>query len=67
MPISEYLNAIRKKVGHDLVALTAVAISVFDQQGRLLLGRMPKQDFGLCQAERSIRMSSLPKRLCANV
>jgi len=39
MPISAYLKAIRDKVGHDLVALTAVSISILDQQNRLLLGR----------------------------
>ncbi len=39
MPISDYLKTIRAKVGHDLVALTAVSISVFDDKGCLLLGR----------------------------
>ena len=39
MPISAYLKAIRDKIGHDLVALTAVSISVFDEQNRLLVGR----------------------------
>jgi 8-oxo-dGTP pyrophosphatase MutT (NUDIX family) len=39
MPISSYLKAIREKVGHDLVTLTAASISVFDDQGRVLLGR----------------------------
>jgi len=39
MPISDYLKALREKVGHDLVALTAVSISIFDDQGRLLLGK----------------------------
>jgi 8-oxo-dGTP pyrophosphatase MutT (NUDIX family) len=39
MPISDYLKTIRAKVGHDLLTLTAVSISVFDDQGRLLLGK----------------------------
>jgi 8-oxo-dGTP pyrophosphatase MutT (NUDIX family) len=39
MPISAYLKAIREKVGHDLVALTAASISVFNHQGSLLLGK----------------------------
>ncbi len=34
MPISEYLKNIRAKVGHDLVALTAASISIFDDNGR---------------------------------
>src|SRR5262249_36543830 len=38
MPISAYLKSIRAKVGHELVALTAVSISVFDQD-RLLFGK----------------------------
>ena len=37
MPVSSYLAAIRAKVGHDLVALTAVSISIFDSNARLLL------------------------------
>jgi 8-oxo-dGTP pyrophosphatase MutT (NUDIX family) len=39
MAISDYLKAIRAKVGHDLVALTAASISIFDADGRVLLGR----------------------------
>src|ERR1700761_5692223 len=39
MPISEYLKAIRAKVGNDLVVLPAVSVSVLDDQGRLLLGK----------------------------
>ncbi|WP_244425282.1 NUDIX domain-containing protein [Bradyrhizobium sp. STM 3843] len=39
MPISDYLKAIRAKVGHDLVTLTAASISIFDVDGRVLLGR----------------------------
>ncbi len=39
MPISDHLRAVRSKIGHDLLATTAVSISVFDNQGRILLGR----------------------------
>lgn len=39
MPISAHLKAVRDKVGHDLLATTAVSISIFDSQDRLLLGR----------------------------
>ena len=38
MPISSHLKAVRDKVGHDLLTLTAASISVFDSSGRLLLG-----------------------------
>jgi 8-oxo-dGTP pyrophosphatase MutT (NUDIX family) len=38
MPISSHLRAVRDKVGHDLLTLTAASISVFDSSGRLLLG-----------------------------
>jgi 8-oxo-dGTP pyrophosphatase MutT (NUDIX family) len=38
MPISDHLRAIRDKIGHDLLATTAVSISVFDGDGRILLG-----------------------------
>jgi 8-oxo-dGTP pyrophosphatase MutT (NUDIX family) len=39
MPISPYLKAVREKVGHDLLTMTAVSISIFDSEGRLLLGK----------------------------
>src|ERR1700689_5143949 len=39
MPISAYLKGLRDKIGHDLVTLTAVSISVFDEKNRLLLGK----------------------------
>lgn len=45
MPISDYLKTIRAKVGHDLVALTAVSISVFDDCGRLLFGQDAEMGF----------------------
>ncbi|WP_024511020.1 NUDIX domain-containing protein [Bradyrhizobium sp. ARR65] len=45
MAISDYLKAIRAKVGHDLVALTAVAAVIFDDQGRLLLGQDSEMGF----------------------
>jgi 8-oxo-dGTP pyrophosphatase MutT (NUDIX family) len=38
MPISSHLAAVRAKVGHDLLTMTAASISVFDGSGRLLLG-----------------------------
>jgi ADP-ribose pyrophosphatase YjhB (NUDIX family) len=39
MPISDHMKAVRDKIGHDLLATTAVSISIFDAQNRLLLGR----------------------------
>jgi 8-oxo-dGTP pyrophosphatase MutT (NUDIX family) len=39
MPISDHLKAVRDKIGHDLLATTAVSISIFDSHDRLLLGR----------------------------
>ena len=44
MPISSYLKSVREKVGHDLLTMTAVAIAVFDAEGRLLLGRDSEMD-----------------------
>jgi 8-oxo-dGTP pyrophosphatase MutT (NUDIX family) len=38
MPISSHLAAVRAKVGHDLLTMAAASISVFDSNGRLLLG-----------------------------
>ena len=37
MPMSPHLMAVRAKVGHDLLTLTAASISIFDEQQRLLL------------------------------
>jgi 8-oxo-dGTP pyrophosphatase MutT (NUDIX family) len=37
MPMSPHLLAVRAKVGHDLLTMTAASISVFDSSGRLLL------------------------------
>lgn len=39
VPISDYLRALRAKVGHDLVLVPSVTGLVFDAQGRLLLVR----------------------------
>jgi 8-oxo-dGTP pyrophosphatase MutT (NUDIX family) len=39
MPISSHLKAVRAKIGHDLLAITAASISVFDDKGRILLGK----------------------------
>ena len=36
MPISAHLQAVRAKVGHDLLTLTAASACVFDDSGRLL-------------------------------
>jgi 8-oxo-dGTP pyrophosphatase MutT (NUDIX family) len=44
MPISSYLKSIREKVGHDLITLPAVAVSIFDAEGRLLFGRDAEMD-----------------------
>ena len=37
--MSEHLQSIRKKVGHDLLVLPSVAVAVLDEYGRLLVGR----------------------------
>lgn len=39
MPISEFLRALRARIGHDLLLLPAVTGLVFDVAGRLLLQR----------------------------
>lgn len=39
MAISAYLQALRERVGHDLVLLPSVAVLVWDDHGRLLLMR----------------------------
>src|SRR5690242_3658184 len=38
MPISEYLRAVRNKVGHDLLVLPSAAIVIKDESGRVLFG-----------------------------
>ena len=38
MPMSDYLRAIREKVGHDLLVLPSAAAVVQDEQGRVLFG-----------------------------
>lgn len=45
MSISAHLKAVRDKVGHDLLTLTAASISVFDEVGRLLLGEDAETGF----------------------
>ena len=45
MPISSYLKSVREKVGHDLLAMTAVSISILDVDRRLLLGRDVEMNF----------------------
>jgi 8-oxo-dGTP pyrophosphatase MutT (NUDIX family) len=44
MPISSYLKSVREKVGHGLLTMTAVSISIFDTERRLLLGRDAEMD-----------------------
>jgi 8-oxo-dGTP pyrophosphatase MutT (NUDIX family) len=44
MPISFYLKSVREKVGHGLLTMTAVSISIFDTERRLLLGRDAEMD-----------------------
>jgi 8-oxo-dGTP diphosphatase len=39
VPISDYLSALRNRVGHDLLVMPGVAGLVLDGQGRLLLQR----------------------------
>jgi 8-oxo-dGTP pyrophosphatase MutT (NUDIX family) len=39
MPISDYLRAVRAKVGHDFLLATAATGLVFDDAGRVLLAR----------------------------
>jgi 8-oxo-dGTP diphosphatase len=39
VPISDYLSALRQRVGHDLVVVPGVAGIVLDGQGRVLLQR----------------------------
>ena len=45
MPISSYLKSVRDKVGHDLLTMTAVSISIFDTERRLLFGRDAEMGF----------------------
>ena len=45
MPISSHLASVRAKVGHDLLTLTAASISVFNPEGRLLLGKDAETSF----------------------
>jgi 8-oxo-dGTP pyrophosphatase MutT (NUDIX family) len=39
MPMSDHLRKVRAKVGHDLLVLPSAAVAIFDEQGRLLLGK----------------------------
>jgi 8-oxo-dGTP pyrophosphatase MutT (NUDIX family) len=39
MPISPYIAGIRRKIGNDLLILPAVAVMLFDTDGRLLLAK----------------------------
>ena len=39
MPIPDHVKALREKVGHACLMLPAVSIQIFDDAGRILLGR----------------------------
>jgi len=39
MAMSEYMTNVRSKIGTDLLLVPAAGTAVFDDQGRLLLGR----------------------------
>ncbi len=39
MPVPEFVSALRQKIGHDLLWLPGVGAVVFDDDGRVLLGR----------------------------
>lgn len=39
MPLSPYVRALREKIGHDLLALQAATVVIFDHDGRLLLAQ----------------------------
>ena len=39
MPMSGYLQQLRKKIGHDLLVLPSAAVAIHDDQMRLLAGR----------------------------
>jgi len=47
VPISEYLRALRERVGDELLLLPAVAVLVWDERGRLLL--VKERGWGLWQ------------------
>jgi 8-oxo-dGTP pyrophosphatase MutT (NUDIX family) len=38
MPMSEHLQRIRQKVGHDMLVLPSAAVAIHDNENRLLLG-----------------------------
>jgi 8-oxo-dGTP pyrophosphatase MutT (NUDIX family) len=38
MPMSEHLQRIRQKVGHDMLVLPSAAVAIHDREDRLLLG-----------------------------
>src|SRR5689334_1420003 len=38
MPISDYLKALRSKIGHDLLVLPSAAVVIPDSAGRVLFG-----------------------------
>ena len=38
MPLTGYLRELRKKVGHDLLALPSAAVVLHDEHGRVLMG-----------------------------
>jgi 8-oxo-dGTP pyrophosphatase MutT (NUDIX family) len=42
MPISPYVAALRRKIGHDLLMLPSVTVILFDEKGRVLLAQHPE-------------------------
>ena len=44
MAISDYMRALRAKVGHDVILMPSVAGLVFDDAGRMLLARHATAD-----------------------
>ena len=44
MPMSDYLLQLRDKLGHDLLLLPSAAVALFDEQGRVLMGRHSDRD-----------------------
>ena len=67
MPISNYLRSIREKVGHDLVALTAVSISSSTMKLACCSAGTPKRGSGHFPAVRSTLTNIPPTLRCVNV
>src|SRR5437867_7800470 len=48
MPIPDFLRKLREKVGHDLLLLPGAGVTLFDDRGRLLLGKHAHRDIWVC-------------------